>query len=53
MNHYHWLLLKLVGEPYEKIYTGDGQVVCEMSVLSTRHAKSRCFNIPINLYLRP
>ena len=24
MNQYHWLLLKLLGEPYEKIYSGDG-----------------------------
>jgi hypothetical protein len=24
MNEYHWLLLKLLGEPYEKIYSGDG-----------------------------
>ena len=24
INQYHWLLLKLLGEPYEKIYSGDG-----------------------------
>jgi hypothetical protein len=24
MNEYHWFLLKLLGEPYEKIYSGDG-----------------------------
>jgi transposase len=24
MNHYHWLLLRLLGEPYEKVYSGDG-----------------------------
>ena len=24
INEYHWLLLKLLGEPYEKIYSEDG-----------------------------